>query len=308
MKVKNKLLTLVTVLLTIVIQANASITIDNPLVTTDWLLKHKNEVVLLDVQTKIKKAMTTIDGAILVDWSKVRAKKTEDGMKLIKMLPTKPEFNKLMQSLGVNNNSAIVITDSGENILDTFLATRLYWQLKYFGHDNVAILDGGNAKWKSEKKAMNQAKKPSKGNFMATAERKDILATTSDVEKAVKKGDTTLLDSRPEDQYLGLFYKKKYVYEAGHIPGAKLAFGDVFLKKGKGLTFQNKQNVEAIFKLKKISTTNKGIAYCNSGHLASGLWFIQHEILGNKNYKLYDGSTHAWTKGNKRAMNKMIYE
>jgi len=307
MVLKNKLLTFVA-LLAMSLQVSASITIDTPLVSTYWLLDHQNEVIVLDVQKKIKKGMKTIDGAILVDWSKVRAKKTEDGMALIKMLPTKSEFNKHMQSLGVNNNSAIVITTSGKDTSNTFLGTRLYWQLKYYGHDNVAILNGGNAKWQHEKKPMGHTKKPSKGSFVATTERKNLLATTSDVEKAVKSGDTTLVDSREEDQYLGLFYKKKYVYKAGHIPGAKLAFGGTFLKHGKGKTFQTKETMREIFKAKGITTTDKGIAYCNSGHLGSGLWFVQHEVLGNKSFKLYDGSMHAWTKGNKRPTNKIIFE
>ncbi|ALE53095.1 hypothetical protein SP60_07780 [Candidatus Thioglobus autotrophicus] len=307
MMLKNKLLIFTTMLFAMVLQANASITIGTPLVSTYWLSDHKDKVIVLDVQKKIKKDMKTIAGAVLVDWSKVRAKKTEEGMGLIKMLPTKVEFNKHMQSLGVNNNSAIVITTSGDGASNIFLGTRLYWQLKYYGHDNVAMLDGGNAKWNNEKKAMGHGATLSKGSFVSTTERKELLATTSDVEKAVESGDTVLVDSREEDQYLGLFYKKKYVYKAGHIPGGKSAFGGTFLKH-KGKTFQTKKNIADIFKAKGITTTGKGIAYCNSGHWGSGTWFIQHEILGNKNFKLYDGSMHAWTKGNKRLVNKIIYE
>ncbi|MBD3842893.1 MAG: sulfurtransferase [Campylobacterales bacterium] len=308
MKFKNKVLGIVAIFASILVSVQASVTVPSPLISTDWLSKNKNDVIILDVQAKITKKMKTIDGATIVDWKNVRDKKSEDGMNLIKMVPSKDTFSKLMQSLGVNNNSAIVITSSSNDAGSTFLGTRLYWQLKYFGHDNVALLDGGNAKWESEKRTMGESATPSKGNFVAKTERKELLATTSDVETALRNKDTIILDGRPEEQYLGLFYKTKYVYGAGHIPGAKLAYGDIFLTHGKIKTFQDKATIQKIFDAKNIDTSAKSISYCNSGHMASGLWFIEHELLGNKNIKLYDGSAHAWTKSKNRPMTTFKYE
>lgn len=308
MKLRNSVLILATMLISMMINANASVQVPSPLVSTQWLSSNMNNVVLLDVQAKVKKGMKTIDGAVIVNWKEVRAKKSENGMKLIKMLPSKQAFNKFMQKLGVNNNSTIIITSASKDASSTFLGTRLYWQLKYFGHDNVAILNGGNAKWHKEKRSMTASKIPNKGNFIATTERNDMLATTSDVEKAVKSKNSVLVDGREENQYLGLFYKKKYVYDAGHIPGAKNAFGGTFLNHGKVSTFQDAKIIKKIFDAKDITTANNGISYCNSGHMASGIWFMQSEILGNKNFKVYDGSMHAWTKGNKRAVNTIVYE
>jgi len=59
---------------------------------------------------------------------------------------------------------------------------------------------------------------------------------------------------------------------------------------------------------KGIDPESKSIAYCNSGHLSSGLWFIEHEMFGNKNASLYDGSMHAWTKDSKRPLISMKME
>lgn len=308
MKLRNKVLLLIVVLITTMVNVNASVKVPGPLVTTQWLSSNINNVVLLDIQAKVQNGMKTIDGATIVNWKEVRAKKSEDGMELIKMLPSKKAFNELMQKLGVNNDSTIIITSAAKDASTTFLGTRLYWQLKYFGHDNVAILNGGNAKWYKEKRSIAASKTPVKGNFIATAERKNLLATTLDVEKAVKEKSSVLVDGREENQYLGLFYKKKYVYDAGHIPGAKNAFGGTFLQHGKISTFQDANTIKKIFDAKGINTTNSGISYCNSGHMASGIWFMQSEILGNKNFKVYDGSMHAWTKGNKRAVNTIVYE
>lgn len=137
---------------------------------------------------------------------------------------------------------------------------------------------------------------------------KDILATTEDIEKALNDKNITLIDARSEDMYLGLFYKKKYVYGAGHIPGAKSADGDIFLKHGNVKTFHAPEKIKTALMAKGIDPESKSIAYCNSGHLASGIWFIVHEILGNKNAALYDGSMHAWTKDSDRPVISMKVE
>jgi thiosulfate/3-mercaptopyruvate sulfurtransferase len=250
-----------------------------------------------------------IAGATLVPWKKVRAKAKENGVDLIKMAPSKAAFEELMQSLGVNNDSAIVITSDAKDDSTTFLGTRLYWQLKYYGHDNVALLNGGNAKWFDEKRATATNSPDRKtGNFVASAERKDILATTEDVEKAINDESISLIDTRSQDQYLGLYYKKSYVYSPGHIPTAKSADGDIFLKYGGVKTFHPADQVKLALEAKGIKPDAPSIIYCNSGHLASGVWFIQHELLGNKNASVYDGSMHAWTKDGGRQVVTMKME
>ncbi len=279
------------------------------LVDTNWLAEHGKEVVLLDVRKTVVKDSPRIPNATLVPWGKVRAKKHEDGMDLIKMLPRKQDFEKLMQQLGVNNNSTVIITSPANDASNVFLGTRLYWQLKYFGHDKVALLNGGNAKWFKEKRAQsNHSAAIKEGNFSAQAEHKELLATTADVQKSLGKKHITLIDARPQDMYLGLFYKKSYVYAAGHIPGAKSADGDIFLQHGTVKTFHQAEKIKQALQAKGIKSENETIAYCNSGHLASGLWFIEHELLGNDKAKLYDGSMHAWTKDNKRQVVSMKME
>jgi len=274
--------------------SSAALDLPGPLVETAWLESNLPNVVLLDVRKKFNKDSKRISGASIIPWKKVRAKKKENGIDLIKMLPEKSTFEDLMQSVGVSNDSVIVVTSESTNADTTFFGTRLYWQLKYFGHNNVALLNGGNAKWFKEKRASsNKNTRHDKGAFKVSQVNKDILATTEDVEKAVNDKNTILIDTRSEDMYLGLFYKKSYVYGSGHIPGAKSADGNIFLKYGKVKTFHSPEKIKSALMAKEIDPESKAIAYCNSGHLASGLWFIEHEILGNKNASLYDGSMHA---------------
>ena len=181
-----------------------------PLVETDWLAKNMKQVAILDVRKDVKsftakpvfkkdkktkklklvKVGGHIPGAVLVNYKKLRDK-TKIGKNVVtKMIVGKDVFSKLMQDSGVNKDSTIVIVSKGENDGDMTGATRLYWQLKYYGHDKMAILNGGMGQWLKDKRKISiKAEKVNKGNWIATAERKEILATSEDVAAAVKDKD-----------------------------------------------------------------------------------------------------------------------
>ena len=272
--------------------------VPGPLVDPAWLAANKDKVLILDVRkdTKSFTAEGHIPGAILIPWGEVRTTKTEDGVELVGMLPGKEAFNALMQKYGVNNDSSIVIVSRGQNAPQVAFATRLYWQLKYYGHDDMALLNGGLAAWQAAKMPLSQdvAMAPPKGNFTASAERRELLATTADVEKAVKEHSAGLFDARDYGQYLGLFYKKKILTEGGHIPGGKFAGVDSFLAHSGPKTFDPISELQAA--MKGIGAEGPSVAFCNTGHMASGTWFVMHELAGNENAALYDGSMHAWTQ------------
>ena len=315
-------------LLLLIFYANTSFSaqVPGPLVDVDWLDKHKAEVVIIDVRND-KKSFTKkaakkaakgkkiagmqgcgakkgsaikvaghIPGATLLDWKKVRVNRTVDGYDLLKLVPAKAEMEALMRSHGINKDDAVVITSKGSSSKNMTFATRLYWQMKYWGHDNVAILNGGVAAWASAGKPLSRKKsQPGEGNWVAGKPREDIRATSDEVKSAINK-DIQLIDGRSEDYYLGTTYKKKYVYAAGHIPKAKLFQHSLLVKGEKSAKFIPQEKLAQMMKLKGIDTTVPTVTYCDSGHLSSGHWFVLHELMGNKNVQLFDGSMHEWTK------------
>ena len=291
-----------------------AVSLPGPLVETDWLAKNINNVVVLDVRkdvksftnkpvfkkdkktgkSKLRKVGGHIPGSSLVNYKKLRTRIKIDGRMVQKMLIGKAAFEKVMQAVGVNKDSKVVIVSKGENNAHLTTATRLYWQMKYYGHNNMAILNGGMAQWLIDKrKYSTKAGKVKKGNWLATAERNEILATSKDVEAAVKRKEQ-LVDTRPLSLYLGTWRKKSYVYDSGHIPGAK-PFPNELLSTKMPAKFLKVSNSKTLFEQMGIKTDKKSITYCNSGHLATGSWFVLSELLGNKNVKMYDGSMHQWT-------------
>lgn len=305
--------------------ATAKAEVPGPLVDSTWLKENLDKVVILDVRKDTKsftkkgsskktiagmqgcgakkgsgiKVSGHIPGAVLVNWKKVRAKRTIDGQEVIKLIPAKEDFEVFMQAHGVNNDSTIILTGKGVGSKDVTFATRLYWQLKYYGHDNMAVLDGGTARWAADGNDLSYDKsKPGKGNFTASAERKELLATTADVQAAIKAG-SQIIDARTEDYYLGT-EQKDYVYAKGHINGAK-NFPHSLLVEGKtAANFLPEDKLASLFKAKSIDASAPSITYCDSGHLSTGQWFIMHELMGNKDVKQYDGSMHEWTQNKER--------
>lgn len=285
-----------------------AIEISSPLVEPAWLNTHKNEVIILLVsgplelftmapetdmaggKVVVKSVSGHIPGASFVDFSKVRVVREVNGKKVKGMIPLKTDFEKLAQSWGVNKDSAIVIVPAGMNTGDVGAATRLYWQFKYYGQKNMAILDGGMAAWlASGFPAATDAPKTKSGNWVATGEDKSILATYAEVKGVLANKSMQLADARPQNQYMGVFTKKGEL--SGHLYGAKNFPPDlVTTAGGSSAKFMPASSYKSMMVAEGLDPNAATITYCNTGHLASGLWFIAHEIVRNNKAKMYDGS------------------
>ena len=292
----------------------AAMQVPGPLVETDWLAEHEGAVVVLDVRKDatsylgtppkpgekptINKLTGHVPGAVSVPWKKVVAKGVEQGTALKAMLPAPEAFSALMQESGVNNDSAVVIAGRGATAKDQAYAARLYFTLKYFGHDNVALLNGGTAQWAQEGRPLAYTEEPvTKGTFVVTGTRDELLADTNEVDEAAKSGGAQLVDCRTEDQYLGLTFKRNFVASEhrGHIAGAKL-LPFVLLGDNAGpAKLYSAQELRDVAALKGVDLSAPTILYCNTGVTASLGWFALHEVLGNEETRVYDGSMHAWS-------------
>ena len=232
-------------------------------------------------------------------WKKVVVKGEEQGTALKATLPSPAAFGELMQASGVNQDSAVVIAGRGTTAKDQAHATRLHYTLKYFGHDNVALLDGGTAQWAKEGRPLRYVREvPPRGDFIVDETRTDLLARTQDVEDAVKSSGVQLVDCRTEDFYLGLSYQRKLVSpgQKGRLPGARtLPFVLLADNAGPAKLFSVRE-IRDVAALKGVKLETPTIVYCNTGVTASLGWFVLHELLGNEEVRLYDGSMHAWSR------------
>lgn len=279
-------------------QAQAE-TLVNPLVDTDWLQRNRQAVKVIDTRGDTKSfELSHVSGAVLIPFSNVRANSVEDGVPLQDMHLSPEAFDGLMRSAGINSGDAVVITHPGTGPSDLAIAAYLYWQMKYYGHDDVALLDGGTAKWMKENRPVESGSQPvPPGSFTVHTVQRKLLATTADTKHAYDTKSADLLDARPMSQFLGMD-KRNYVDAYGHIPGAKVLPFDAFtgMAMGPGATFLPKSAVLRAMSTLGISRDRPVITYCNTGHMASVNWFVLSELLGFENVALFDGSMHSWAK------------
>lgn len=293
-----------------------------PLVNSEWLAANLQNVQIVDVRANAKsfvepaefatdaktgkKTLQTVGGHIagakLIDSKDVRTERQIGALKVKYMIPEKAAWEKFVRATGINADKPIVLVPVGLETVDVDEALRVYWQFKVYGENNVAVLDGGMAGWLIEGRPAEQspAKTNSAGTWLAKADlSSQYFASAEEVAQAMTDQSATTIDARDLKSYLGLT-KRDYVFAYGHIPGAKLFPGELMTKTANGaVKFHSAKTYQALMAAQGIDNSKPVISYCNSGHLASGPWFVASQILGNTSARLFDGSMHEWTLENR---------
>jgi len=263
----------------------------DPLVNAKWLAANleQQNLVILDLQPKAAYAQFHVPGAInsnYADWRKPDAKG------IPKMLPAVADLEALIGSLGIDNETQVVLVVTGRSASEMASATRVYWTLKAVGHDQVSILNGGLIAYASSRKNRleRDANTPSRRVFKANL-RTDYLVTGADIKASLGAG-FTVVDNRSVAEHMGLLGgggKER----AGTIPGAKnIPFAWLMLNSG--AVFHTADNIKQIFQVSGVSNKGPQVSFCHTGHRASLGWFVAHELLENSAAKMYDGSTADW--------------
>ncbi|KAA0258166.1 sulfurtransferase [Deferribacter autotrophicus] len=272
-----------------------AIKISTPYVSVWWLEKNLDKVILLDVRrSKQDFYKGHIPNAVFVDKSKVRVDKIIMGKSVKGFLPEKEYFQNFLRSLGINNDSAVVIYTKQRKHINAKYAARLYWQFKVYGFENVALLDGGYYKWVNDIKKIEKGagKAVTKGNVVLKDVNHEILADISEVKKAINDKNSIIIDFREMAYYLGI-KTKSYIAYSGHIPTAFSVSEDLFFNDDG--TFISKNDMEKTLFALNIDIHKPIIVYCNTGNHSALGWFILHEILKADSVKNFDGSLIEWT-------------
>lgn len=278
-----------------------------PLVDVDWVKANLNnpDVVFLDVRGRIAGKSKTdylrshIPGAVYTAYMKDgwRAKDKEGTPG---MLAPVEKLEALIGGLGIDNDTHVVIVPNGGKAVDVGTGTRIYWTFKVLGHDKVSLLNGGMAAYtkeidKATKKPINPLEKGAvtvdAKTFKANV-REEMLITKADVVKAQESG-VAIVDHRPHNQFLGI-NQHGAAKRPGTIPGAS-NLPENWLTQNGGGAFRPKNELEKLYAAANVDTSGDQINFCNSGHWASLGWFASHELLGNKDAKMYDGSMLEWS-------------
>ena len=263
------------------------------LVSTNWLLINLNNpnIVILDcswylpsenIKGKKEYFKEHITDSYFFDIDKISDMKS----KLPHMLPSAKMFEKKIELMGINNNS-IIITYSRPNLMG---ASRVWWMFKYFGHNKIAVLDGGVEKWKRENKPLTNKLPNKKRLKYITSPDKNWLTTYSDIKKNIKNKKFLVVDARNKNRFIGIENEPREGLKRGHIPNSKNIFwGQMITKNG---TLIKKNKIKEKFS-KLIKYKDKISFSCGSGVSASVLSLSLYHALGIKG-SVYDGSWAEW--------------
>lgn len=294
-----------------------AIDLPGPLVNSAWLAEHRAEVQVVEVRSDFasfakqpvfetdrktgRKSLVDVGGhlpgARLVDFRDVRTERMLGERKTRFLAPEGADFQARMQAVGVMADKPIVVVPMGQTIADIDEGLRLYWTFKLRGEDHVAVLDGGIAGWLAEGREVSAAAPAAvKGTWKAGADHPEYVASSEQVAEASAKQSMQLVDARGLPQFFGTS-KAPTVDGFGHVAGAKSLAPELLTRSANGaLYFHAAKVYEALMRASGIDPKAPTVAYCNTGHLASGAWFVLSEIVGNRSTRLYDGSMSLWTQ------------
>ena len=201
-------------------------------------------------------------------------------------LPEPQDFEKWLERTGLTPADQAVCYDAGSGAM----AARLWWMLRWIGHDNVAVLDGGFAKWTKEGRPVAVEIPIFTPLNYPIRPRANWAVDVSQVEKGL--GRTVLLDARAPARYRG--EQEPIDPVAGRIPGAKNRFNmDNLSAQG---TFKSAEELKKEFKSVLGSRSPAEVVhYCGSG-VAACHNLLAMEIAGLKGGKLYAGSWSEWAR------------
>ncbi len=268
------------------------------LVTTDWLEAHLDDKKLRIVELRGKVLPPTeppphyltdeagylaahIPNAQFVDW---QVDIVEPGSPS-NDIASPARFAELMARLGISNEHRVIVYD---NIASMF-ACRMRWCLRYYGHDDVSVLDGGWARWLAEGRPVASVVPQFERATFVTRERPELQATAEEILAGLAQGNMQLIDVRSPAEYAG---ESSRIDVAGHIPTAinvpwsAMVTEDMRAKPAADI---RKHLLGMGIDLEAEDT----VLYCNSG-VSATFGMLAMEIAGASNLRLYDGSWMEW--------------
>jgi thiosulfate/3-mercaptopyruvate sulfurtransferase len=201
-------------------------------------------------------------------------------------LPAPAAFEEMMSRLGIVDGMRVVVYDERGGIY----AARLWWILNYFGHSNVALMNGGWLKWTAEKRPVTaDVTAPGAGRFTARPQPRWV-ATATDVVGAIDKPGVKILDARTMAEIEGKDLRN--IKRGGFIPSSIPVYWEDLLDPLQK-TFKPADELKKIYEDRGIVPSHEVIAYCQVGMRASVDLFALH-LIGYDNLRNYYGAWEEW--------------
>ena len=261
------------------------------LVDTQWVEDHLDDDSIRIVEVDENPALYAeahIPGAIGFDWKT----DLQDQVKRDFLGPE--EFGELLGGRGISNDHTVVLYGDRNN----WFAAYTYWYLKYYGHNDVKLVNGPREKWISEGRPTSTDAPSYQAQTFNAKEGDDTIRAKRDEVGDALDADTRLVDVRSPQEFSGELiamagYEQEGAQRSGHIPGAaSVPWAQAVQENG---TFKSADDLRELYEGNGVlSGDTDVIAYCRIGERSAHTWFVLHELLGHGDVKNYDGSWTEW--------------
>lgn len=264
------------------------------LVSTEWLAAEmgKTDLRIIDAtlflpahgrNARAEFEAAHIPGAVFFDIEEV----SDSSNPLPTMLPPAEKFASRCQALGLGDGSRIVVYDNSP----IRSAARLWWMLHLFGAHEVAILDGGFAKWQAEGRQVESGKPIVRHRHFTVWADKSLVRDAAQITENLRTKAEQLVDARSAARFTGAEADPRPGVRSGHIPGSKnIPYAALFNEDG---TYKAPADIKALFDAAGIDLAKPLVATCGSGITAPVLAFGA-ALNGKTDVAVYDGSWSEW--------------
>ncbi|WP_417207626.1 3-mercaptopyruvate sulfurtransferase [Antarctobacter sp.] len=270
--------------------------VDDPktLVSTEWLAQHLNDPDLrvLDASwylpdmgrdPRAEYAAGHIPGARFFDIDDVSDARSD----LPHMAPPPEKFMSRLRAMGVGDGHQVVVYDG----MGLFSAPRVWWLFKLMGKDDIAVLDGGFAKWQAEGRPVEDMDPIVRDRHMTVRRQAHLVRDVTQVSAAAKLKNTEVIDARSPARFAGAAPEPRAGLRAGHIPGSKnVYYRDLLTEAG---TLKDNDALRAVFGAAGVDLSKPAITTCGSG-VTAAILSLAMERIGKSDHSLYDGSWAEW--------------
>ena len=276
------------------------------LVSTEWLEKNLNAVKIFDAswhmpstnRNAIKEYENKhIPGAMFWDVDK----HSDNDSPYPHMMSNSDYWTRMLWSFGIQNNDHIIVYDNS----DIYSSCRLWFSLKYFGHEKVSVLDGGMKKWLKENRTTDNKINQDLGKFSSidklnpttkysVNEKSEFIKNKLQIDENIKNQSFQTVDARSRDRFEGKAEEPRPGLKKGCIIGSKnIPFKECINSKTN--TFKSKNELSVIFTKNGIDISKPIVFTCGSGMTATVL-SLAYSIISGKNAAIYDGSWSEYGK------------
>ena len=225
-----------------------------------------------------------LPGAVHCDWSRdLSAPPPASGHPMYILLGPK-EFAAQMGRMGIGDDTFVI----GYDAEGGHHAARLWLGLRRYGHDRMAVMEGGIQKWQREGRPLEPGEVTAPRATFTPHPREGVLASKDDVLGAVRTGDPWLLDVRRDSEFTG---EEKRAARGGHIPGAVNILWKDALKDD--WTLKDPDELEEMYTNAGFGPETSTVTYCQAGVRAAFTHLVL-TALGHEDVRTYDGSWEEW--------------